>query len=45
VSIAHAAYCRGEMSSPLDDPQDVEATQLYPEIQYTTVDEYLNTLL
>jgi hypothetical protein len=33
------------MSSPLDDPQDVEATQLYPEIQYTTVDEYLNTLL
>uniref|UniRef100_A0A0E0JD50 NmrA-like domain-containing protein n=1 Tax=Oryza punctata TaxID=4537 RepID=A0A0E0JD50_ORYPU len=45
VSIAHAAYCRGEMTSPLDHPQDVEATLLYPHIQYTTVDEYLNTLL
>ncbi|KAF0898933.1 hypothetical protein E2562_012638 [Oryza meyeriana var. granulata] len=45
LSIAHAAYIRGETTTPLDPASDVEATELYPDVQYTTVDDYLNRLL
>uniref|UniRef100_A0A0D9UVU2 NmrA-like domain-containing protein n=1 Tax=Leersia perrieri TaxID=77586 RepID=A0A0D9UVU2_9ORYZ len=45
LSIAHAAYIRGETTTPLDPATDLEATELYPDVKYTTVDEYLDRLL
>ncbi|XP_052167808.1 isoflavone reductase homolog IRL-like [Oryza glaberrima] len=45
LSIAHAGYIRGETTTPLDPATAVEATQLFPDVQYTTVDDYLNRLL
>uniref|UniRef100_A0A0D9UVU3 NmrA-like domain-containing protein n=1 Tax=Leersia perrieri TaxID=77586 RepID=A0A0D9UVU3_9ORYZ len=31
LSIAHAAYIRGEMTTPLDPASDMEATELFPD--------------
>uniref|UniRef100_J3KVN3 NmrA-like domain-containing protein n=1 Tax=Oryza brachyantha TaxID=4533 RepID=J3KVN3_ORYBR len=45
LSIAHAAYIKGLMCDPLDAMDDVEATQLYPDVKYTTVHDYLNRFL
>uniref|UniRef100_A0A0D9UVU1 NmrA-like domain-containing protein n=1 Tax=Leersia perrieri TaxID=77586 RepID=A0A0D9UVU1_9ORYZ len=39
------AYIKGGMTTPLDPASDVEATQLYPDVKYTTVDDYLDRLL
>ncbi|KAL6627578.1 hypothetical protein ACP70R_031304 [Stipagrostis hirtigluma subsp. patula] len=43
LSIAHAAYVRGEQAGfEIDPAKGVDATELYPDVKYTTVDEYLN---
>ncbi|XP_006643647.1 isoflavone reductase homolog IRL-like [Oryza brachyantha] len=45
LAIAHAGYIRGETTTPLDAASAVEATQLFPDVKYTTVDDYLTRLL
>jgi len=35
----------GEHEFEIDPSSGVEATELYPDVKYTTVDEYLNRLL
>ncbi|KAL5221692.1 hypothetical protein ABZP36_026405 [Zizania latifolia] len=47
LAIAHAAFIKGYASNDveLDPASAVEATELYPDVQFTTVDDYLNRLL
>uniref|UniRef100_A0A0E0MHH1 NmrA-like domain-containing protein n=1 Tax=Oryza punctata TaxID=4537 RepID=A0A0E0MHH1_ORYPU len=45
LSIAHAGYILGETTTPLDPASALEATELFPDIKYTTVDDYITTLL
>ncbi|CAO2185258.1 unnamed protein product [Urochloa humidicola] len=46
LAIGHAAYVRGEQSGfEIDPAKGVDATELYPDVKYTTVDEYLNRFL
>ncbi|XP_062191246.1 isoflavone reductase homolog IRL-like [Phragmites australis] len=46
LAIGHAAYVRGEMgNSEIDPASEVDAGELYPDVQYTTVDDYLNRFL
>jgi len=45
LSIGHAVHIRGEHEFEIDPSSGVEATELYPDVKYTTVDEYLNRLL
>ncbi|CAD6232352.1 unnamed protein product [Miscanthus lutarioriparius] len=46
LSIGHAAYVRGEQTGfEIDPAKGVDATELYPDVKYTTVDEYLNRFL
>ncbi|KAL2936137.1 Isoflavone reductase [Bienertia sinuspersici] len=43
LSIAHAVWVKGIMASFEIDPSlDVDAIELYPEVKYTTMDEYLD---
>jgi phenylcoumaran benzylic ether reductase len=46
LAIAHLAYVRGGMAGfEIDPASGVDATELYPDVKYTTVDEYLNRFL
>jgi hypothetical protein len=45
LAIGHAAYVLGEHGLEIDPAKGVDATELYPEVKYTTVDEYLNRFL
>ncbi|GJN06086.1 hypothetical protein PR202_ga23774 [Eleusine coracana subsp. coracana] len=46
LAIAHAVYVRGEQTGfEIDPAKGVDATDLYPDVKYTTVDEYLNRFL
>ncbi|TVU46976.1 hypothetical protein EJB05_06550, partial [Eragrostis curvula] len=46
LAVAHAAYIKGEQAGfEIDPSSGVDATELYPDVKYTTVDEYLNRLL
>jgi len=45
LSIWHAVHVRGEHEFEIDPSSGVDATELYPDVKYTTVDEYLNRLL
>ncbi|CAO2204978.1 unnamed protein product [Urochloa humidicola] len=46
LSIGHATHIKGEQSKVEVDPSTgVDASELYPDVKYTTVDEYLNRLL
>ncbi|EES00458.1 isoflavone reductase homolog IRL [Sorghum bicolor] len=46
LAIGHAAYVRGEQTGfEIDPAKRVDATELYPDVKYTTVDEYLNRFL
>lgn len=47
LSIGHATYIKGEHTKlEMDDPSSgVDAVELYPDVKYTTVDEYLDRLL
>ncbi|CAL5038481.1 unnamed protein product [Urochloa decumbens] len=46
LSISHSVWVKGDHTNFEIEPSfGVEATQLYPDVKYTTVDEYLNRLL
>jgi hypothetical protein len=46
MSIALSIFVRGDQANFEIEPSfGVEATELYPDVKYTTVDEYLNRLL
>ncbi|RLN21870.1 hypothetical protein C2845_PM07G04020 [Panicum miliaceum] len=46
LSIGHATHIKGEQSKLGVDPASgVDAGELYPDVKYTTVDDYLNRLL
>ncbi|XP_058785607.1 phenylcoumaran benzylic ether reductase Pyrc5-like [Vicia villosa] len=43
LSIAHCVYIKGDHTNfEIEAPFGVEATTLYPDVKYTTVDEFLN---
>ncbi|KAK9691063.1 hypothetical protein RND81_09G173700 [Saponaria officinalis] len=43
LAILHSAYVKGGLTNFEIDPSfGVEASELYPDVNYTTVDEYLN---
>ena len=43
LSISHTAYVKGDHTNYEIDPSvGVEASALYPDVKYTTVDEFLN---
>jgi hypothetical protein len=46
LSINHSAWVKGDHTNFEIDPSfGVEATKLYPDVKYITVDEYLNRFL
>lgn len=46
LAILHSVYINGDhINFEIKPTVGVEATQIYPDIKYTTVDEYLNRLL
>lgn len=46
LSICHSAWVKGDHTNFEIYPFfGVEATELYPDVKYTTVDEYLNMIL
>nr|AAF64179.1 phenylcoumaran benzylic ether reductase homolog TH4 [Tsuga heterophylla] len=42
IAIGHSIFVRGDQTNFEIGADGVEASQLYPEVQYTTVDEYLS---
>ena len=43
LSIGHSVFVKGDHTNFEIEPSfGVEATALYPDVKYTTVDEYLN---
>lgn len=46
LAIHHSVFVKGDQTNFEIDPSlGVEASELYPEVKYTTVDEYLNQFL
>lgn len=46
LSIGHASYINGDQTNIQIEPSfGVEASELYPDVKYTTVDDYLNRFL
>lgn len=46
LSINHSVWVKGDHTNFEIEPSfGVEATELYPDVKYTTVDEYLNRFL
>jgi phenylcoumaran benzylic ether reductase len=46
LSILHSVFIKGDHTNFEIEPSfGVEATQLYPDVKYTTADEYLNRYL
>ncbi|XP_008795939.1 phenylcoumaran benzylic ether reductase Pyrc5-like [Phoenix dactylifera] len=46
LSICHSTFIEGDQTNFQIEPSfGVEATELYPDVKYTTVDEYLNRFL
>ncbi|KAL1316451.1 hypothetical protein HN51_068642 [Arachis hypogaea] len=42
LALYHSQQIRGDAVYEIDPAKDVEAYELYPDVKYTTVDEYLN---
>ena len=43
LSISHSVFVKGDQTNFEIEPSfGVEASELYPDVKYTTVDEYLN---
>jgi len=42
MSTGHSIFVKGDQTNFEIGPDGVEASQLYPEVKYTTVDEYLS---
>ncbi|CAO2209265.1 unnamed protein product [Urochloa humidicola] len=45
LSIGHAVHIKREHEFEIDPSSGVDASELYPDVKYTTVDDYLNRLL
>lgn len=46
LSIAHTCFVKGDQTNFEIEPSiGVEASELYPEVEYTTVDEFLNQFI
>lgn len=46
LSLNHAVFVKGVLANCKIDPSlGVEATELYPDVKYTTIDEYLNRFI
>ncbi|KAK7367369.1 hypothetical protein VNO80_09381 [Phaseolus coccineus] len=45
LALYHSQQIRGDAVYEIDPTKDVEASQAYPHVKYTTVDEYLNQFL
>ncbi|CAO2180559.1 unnamed protein product [Urochloa humidicola] len=45
LSIGHAVHIKREHEFEIDPSAGVDASELYPDVKYTTVDDYLNRLL
>jgi hypothetical protein len=46
LSISHSAWVKGDHTNFEIEPSfGVEATELYPDVKYVTVDEYLNNFI
>ena len=46
LSVFHSYFIKGDHTNLQIEPSfGVEATELYPDVKYTTVDEYLNQFL
>ncbi|TKW12955.1 hypothetical protein SEVIR_5G069100v4 [Setaria viridis] len=46
LAIGHASYVMGEQAGfEIDPAKGVDASELYPDVKYTTVDEYLDRFL
>lgn len=46
LSIHHATFVKGDHTNfEIEESFGAEATELYPDVKYTTVDEYLNRFL
>ena len=46
LSICHSAFVKGDHTNFEIEPSfGVEATALFPDVKYTTVDEFLNRFL
>lgn len=41
LAICHAVFVNG-LTLKIDPSSGVEASEIYPEVKYTTMDEYLN---
>ena len=42
TAISHSIFVKGDQTNFEIGPDGVEASQLYPDVKYTTVDEYLS---
>ncbi|CAL9145503.1 unnamed protein product [Musa hybrid cultivar] len=45
LAICHSAFVKGDHVFDIEPSFGVEASELYPDVKYTTVDEYLNRFL
>jgi hypothetical protein len=46
LSLGHATHIKGEHTKfEMDPSSEVDANEMYPDVKYTTVDDYLNRLL
>jgi len=45
TAISHSIFVKGDQTNFEIGPDGVEASQLYPDVKYTTVDEYLSKFL
>ena len=41
IALSHSDFLKGDQTNFENGVDGVEATQLYPDVKYTTVDEYL----
>jgi hypothetical protein len=42
MALCHSAFVKGDQTKLEIGPAVVEASRLYPDVKYTTVEEYLN---
>eukprot|EP00253_Pinus_taeda_P008643 PITA_08643 len=45
IAISHSIFVKGDQTNFEIGPAGVEASQLYPDVKYTTVDEYLSNFV
>jgi len=45
IAISHSIFVKGDQTNFEIGPAGAEASQLYPDVKYTTVDEYLSNFV